>query len=576
MQPFAGAPGPNGAHTNERLPGVVYTPPEVARPMVQLALEPLVQGRSSTQLRALRICDPAIGEGAFVTEVVRVLADALRTAWHAEGIAGSDDDARRAVTPCVIGVDIDARAVGLARASIGADATTLRVGDALALTWAREFPEVFARGGFDAVVANPPYIRQERLGAHKPAMTAFASAGGGADLYVYFIELAHRILRSEGRYCLITPNKWLTAAYGRPLRSFLAVQGSIEGIVDLARTAVFADAEAFPCVVWGTVGAPRQTPIRATRGAAEAVVAEVLRDPGTPHARERWHAEPWYIDEPAERALIDRLEQTCRPLGEVVGARPARGVVTGCNRAFVIDLATRDRLVAAEPMAAPLIRPFIKGRDLRRWAAAPVERYILLVDRGTSLESLPSLEAHLAQFRDALEPRPPTHDGTWSGRKPGTYRWHELQDPVGPLVSSRSPRLLYQDIQTGPACCLDASGELVPDTTVWILPTADPFLLAVLNSSLYGWYARRRFPPALNGAVRPKREYMRALPIAAPGPDARLRIEQLVAERVALEPAWRAGQAHAARDARDLDRALDVAVLDAYELTTRERAQLAS
>src|SRR5262249_36018125 len=228
--------------------------------------------------------------------------------------------------------------------------------------------------------------------------------------------------------------------------------------------------------------------------------------------------------------------------GDLVRERPARGVVTGCNRAFVIDRAARDRLLAAEPAAAEVIRPFVKGRDVRSWLPAVPERWILLVDRGRSLAELAHVQAHLAQFRSALEPRPAGWRDIWHGRKPGSYRWYELQDPVGPLVRARCPRLLYQDIQTGPACALDRDGELVPDTTVWILPSEDRLLLAVLNSPLYGWYARRRFPPALNGAVRPKLEYIRNLPIATPSDVQRASIERLVDRRIDLEPARRAGE----------------------------------
>src|SRR4029079_2867444 len=98
----------------------------------------------------------------------------------------------------------------------------LVVGDALALE--------HGEPRYDVVVGNPPYIRQEHMTGAKSALRGFASYDGVADLYVYFIELAHRIGR---RYCLITPNKWLTAAYGRPLRAWLAEQGSVEGRADL-------------------------------------------------------------------------------------------------------------------------------------------------------------------------------------------------------------------------------------------------------------------------------------------------------------------------------------------------------
>jgi hypothetical protein len=93
------------------------------------------------------------------------------------------------------------------------------------------------------------------------------------------------------------------------------------------------------------------------------------------------------------------------------------------------------------------------------------------------------------------------------------------------------------------------------------LPTADRYLLAVLNSPLYGWYAQRRFPPALNGAVRPKHEYLRALPIATPSPDARAAIEKLVDEQLASPSP--------ALEARIAD-----AVLDVYALSRAERARI--
>ncbi|HEY0478610.1 MAG TPA: Eco57I restriction-modification methylase domain-containing protein [Kofleriaceae bacterium] len=554
-------------HGDPRSLGVVYTPPEVTEPMARVALEPLLRGRGLEEICALRICDPAIGEGAFLLAAVLVIAEHL----VASGLPA--DVARAGAVRCVHGVDVDPRAVAAARAALGAGAEQLQVGDALALDWPGAFPEVFARGGFDAVIGNPPYVRQEHLAAHKPLLRRFASYDGAADLYVYFVELAHRLARPGGRFCLITPNKWLTAGYGRALRGHLAAQHSVEGVIDLARTALFGDADAFPCIVWGTAGAPCDTPIEAARLAPGAGVE--LRGVGSPHPRERWRADPWHIDAPGDRALLEQLELRWPPLGDIVPGRPARGVVTGCNRAFVLDRVTRDRLLAAEPAAAAVIRPFVKGRDLRRWLPAEPERWILLVDRGTQLAELPGVLDHLTGFRAALEPRPGDWQGPWRGRKPGPYRWYELQDPVGPLVKACAPRLLYQDIQTGPVCALDRGGDLVPDTTVWMLPSADLYLLAVLSSPLYAWYARRRFPPALNGSVRPKLEYLRNFPIAAPGPDQRAAIEGLVTARLELEPSRRAADPCATAAARELDDALASSVLDAYALSIAERALIA-
>lgn len=558
--------------------GVVYTPPEVVVPMVELALAPLLAGRSAPELLALRVCDPALGEGAFLVEVIAAISRAVVAAWtRGDRAAPSDPDAwpsearRRVAAQCVFGVDVDRVAVEAARAATGAPAGALQIADALALDWARAFPDVFTRGGFDVVVANPPYIRQEQL-ADKAILQRFASYDGVADLYVYFLELAHQLLRPEGRYCVIVPNKWLTCSYGAPLRGFLAEQTSVDGVADLGRAPLFADADAFACIVWGANTAGRATPVRAIRAASLTALAVVTRHDDAPPVadarsfessalvpRARWGKGPWHLDGGSDHALLARLEAAFPPLGARLAQRPSRGVVTGCNRAFVIDGATRARLLDEDPASEPLIRPFVKGRDVRPWRVNAAERYILLLDRGIDLAAHRAIAAHLAPHRATLEPRPATHAGPWPGRKPGAYAWHELQDPVGPLVKARAPRLLYQDIQTAPACAID-EGNLVPDTTVWMLPTDDRFVLAVLNSPLYGWYAQRRFPPALGGAVRPKVAYLVALPIPEISAEDARRIAALVDRR------------RAEHSAPALDIEIASFVNEAYGLSRVERA----
>jgi len=493
-------------------PGVVYTPREVARAMVAHALAPLVRGRGVAELGALRILDVATGDGIFAASVVELLVE--------RGVP------RERAERCIVGVDVDEVAIAAARAALpGAD---LRVANALT--------HDFGAGLFDLVIGNPPYIRQELLaGDAKQALRGYAVFDGVADLYVYFIELAQRI---ASRWCLIVPNKWLTAQYARPLRAFLAREACVEGIVDFGSIPLFEAADAFPCIVWGARRAT--SPAIVVARATSAQVAREL-ERGAPQDRASFTAEPWAIDRDEDRALLQRLAREHAALGSIVERRPSRGVVTGCNAAFVIDRATRDALGDS-----PLIRPLVRGRDLRPFTVAP-QRFVLLVDHGTPIDDHPRIRDHLARHRARLE-----------ARKPGTYAWYELQDPVGPIVKARGARLLYQDIQTSPACALDREGELVPDTTVWMLPTDDLAILAILNSSLYHWYARRRFAPALNGAVRPKWEYLARFPIARPSPDLRAALEALVGD-----PA--------------IDRArLDALVAESYGLSSVERSLIAT
>ena len=117
-------------------------------------------------------------------------------------------------------------------------ATVLKAAEAQAAAqrffhWDLEFPEVFfdrhgqplgERGGFDAVIGNPPYVRQEQLAPIKPYLqAAYAETYHGmADLYVYFYQQGLQLLRQGGRMSYIVTNKWLRAGYGEPLRAYFA------------------------------------------------------------------------------------------------------------------------------------------------------------------------------------------------------------------------------------------------------------------------------------------------------------------------------------------------------------------
>ena len=141
----------------------------------------------------------------------------------------------------------------------------LRAADEAARTrrffhWELEFPEVFFDrqgrplgdgAGFDAVIGNPPYVRQESLGDIKPYLAGAypETYHGVADLYVYFYGQGLRQLRRGGRMGYIVTNKWLRAGYGEPLRGFFAAEGSLEEIVDFGRAPIFPDADVFPCIV---------------------------------------------------------------------------------------------------------------------------------------------------------------------------------------------------------------------------------------------------------------------------------------------------------------------------------------
>ena len=187
---------------------------------------------------------------------------------------------RRAVAErCIVGVDIDPRAVAAARAAVerfvGAPVPALRehlrVGDALA----RRLAQPVRCGRRESAVHAAGAARRR-----KHALRAVRGYDGVADLYVYFVELAHRIVRPGGRYCLIVPNKWLTAAYGAAAaRVARSASSSVEGVVDFAARALFARCRRVPVHRVGHGRRRGDAPIRAAR-AARPRVARALAGTG--------------------------------------------------------------------------------------------------------------------------------------------------------------------------------------------------------------------------------------------------------------------------------------------------------
>ncbi|MDO4246792.1 MAG: hypothetical protein Q4C89_12275, partial [Deinococcus sp.] len=124
------------------------------------------------------------------------------------------------------------------------------------------------------------------------------------------------------------------------------------------------------------------------------------------------------------------------------------GIKTGCNDAFVIDAKKREELIAADPNSAEIIKPLAVGDDIRRWHVRDKKRYLLFVRRGVEIEKYPAVLAHLEKFRERLEPRPKGWDESkpWPGRKPGTYKWYEIQDDIAYFREFDKPKIIYPEM----------------------------------------------------------------------------------------------------------------------------------
>ena len=168
----------------------------------------------------------------------------------------------------------------------------------------------------------------------------------------------------------IVTNKWLRSGYGEPLRGYFARSGAVEKLVDFGHAPVFPDADVFPCIL--ILHKPESDTDSEEREAEVTVFPreELHRTPIPDYVaananrkrRSRFTSASWSL-EPAEvDDLMDRIRAAGTPLAEYAGVEPAYGIKTGLNDAFLIDTATKERLVREDPASREVISPTCAAR----------------------------------------------------------------------------------------------------------------------------------------------------------------------------------------------------------------------
>ncbi len=372
-------------------------------------------------------------------------------------------------------------------------------------------------GGFDVVIANPPYVRQESIKEFKHQLKqAFGFFYcGTADLYTYFYKRGLEILKPSGHLCFIAPNKFMRAGYGRNTRTLLAGEATPKVVIDFGELPVF-EAGTDPSIILVEKNKPSNSVFTtAIIKTAEEItrVEKVVDQRGFQMQVAALSPACWTLERPDVLALMEKLRKAGKPLGEYVQGRFYRGVLTGLNEAFVINEATRRQLITEDAKSADLIKPWLRGRDICKWKAEWAGLYIIFTRRGTDIKKYPAIKRHLEQFQVDLEPKKSDKDKR--GRKPGTYKWFEIQDNIAYYMEFENPIIIYPDIATHMRAVI-SEDALYTDCTNFIMP-ADRYMLALIHSKLFDWYYRMSFQclgdPFNGGRIRFKTQYMELLPI---------------------------------------------------------------
>ena len=432
------------------------------------------------------------------------------------------------------------------------------------------------KSGFDIVIGNPPYVRQEDIREQKPALQAhgYVCFDGIADLFVYFYERGAKLLSDGGHLCYITSNKYFRAGYGAKLRSYLSAETRILTLIDFGDAPVF-EAIAYPSIILAQRAAP--APSHAlnaftwTPGPDISEFPALFRERAFHVPQSGLRADGWQLERPEVLALLDKLRAAGTPLGEYVRGKFYRGVLTGLNEAFVVDRATRDRLIAEHPSSAEILKPFLRGRDVKRWRCQFADKYLIKIESSENKkhpwsgkpaakaesvfkQEYPAIHRFLTAHRKALVER----------CDQGKYFW-ELRSCIY-WEAFTTPKIVIPAIDNKCNYALEAKGYFSNDKTSICVSDTPQYVLALLNSSVLWWLIRQTAASKQGGFYEFKPMYVSHLPIPATSPEKQAPIVALVDSILAAKAS------DPAADVAALEAEIDRLVYALYNLTPEEIA----
>lgn len=395
------------------------------------------------------------------------------------------------------------------------------------LEWRFEFPEVLNEQGvfvgFDVIIGNPPYIRQEEIKEFKPKLQeTYKCYTGIADLFVYFYERGLQLLKPQGLLTYISSNKYFRAAYGEKLRELLRDTTTIYDLIDFGDFPVFEEAIAYPSIISLSKikSADNQVQALSWDTAKQQNIAEfptVLHQQGLTISQENLTPEGWKLEASNILDLLAQIKNAGTPLGEYVNGRFYYGIKTGFNQAFVVDQATRDRLIDEHPSSAEVLNPFLRGRDVKRWCVDFANQYLIKIESSennkhpwsdkseTEAEEIfantyPAIYQHFIQFRELLIKRCDQGKFFWELRS--CIYWEEFE----------TPKIIYQEIATNQAFSWDNTNSYSNNKT-FLIPHANYYLLAILNSKITWFFLNYTVGKMAGGTYAMQTFYVSQIPI---------------------------------------------------------------
>ena len=552
--------------------GSIYTPQFIAR-FFSRFLRDQVPPRTYRQLKTV---DPACGSGLFLRTQLELQCDPAHDGVDSQAIESAFENAW--------GIDIDGNASQATRLSLaslylvltGKLPRRLNIFTADSFGHYESHPEL--RGYFDAVIVNPPFLSVESLGDDdRQRITEFMSddATGRIDSYLAYLRLSLELLRPGGYGLFVLPHSFLISRSGSRMRRRIADEASILCLADLSAIRVFGDVGSYVILL-----AFRKDP----EGMKERPPAGIVkcqdfvghafedfldgRQVETPlysvyEVGQEEFSEPEWIILPPVESRVRRKMRNLPSLSDL--AHVQQGLITGADDIFIVDES------AVPDGEHNVFRPLLADREMRRYdvpeRTAKSVFYPVVDGRKLTEDELrngyPQTWQHLMTHREKLEARKPVIRGN--------AKWWELAWPRNPRRLFRS-KITTPHLVITPKFSLDLSGRYAVSHTLMVVPKEDRleqellrFLLAVMNSPVFYWYAATHSHKYSRGYTMLEAKTLKPVPVPDPAsiaPGDMQRLLGLVDSRLEGGPNVA------------VEREIDDLVATFYELTEKERNAL--
>lgn len=500
-------------------------------------------------LLQLTICDPACGSGAFLNQALDFLItehryiDELQAKLFGDAMILSDVE-KSILENNLFGVDLNEESVEIAKLSLWLRTAqpnrklndlnnNIKCGNSLiddfavagdkAFNWQTAFPKIFEKGGFDVVIGNPPYVRQELLGSIQKEFFSLKYPkvyNGVADLYVYFYDLSLSIVKKNGVLGFITPNKWMERKYGFELRNHLKKYDIIQ-IINFGELKIFDDASTEPeiTIIKNELNENSEMQYAMIKSLYDAQnYFYSLKS----YKKENLNQSIWKFTDTSTNNILDKFNDSEYILSDYTNGGVYYGVKTGLNEAFIINQTLKDQISNQDSKSDEILKKMVEGDDFKKWSLFHSGRYMITTfpSKKIIIDDYPAVKAYLSSFENRIE-----QSGLKGARKKSINKWFETQDTISYYKELENPKLIYYHTASKHNFYYDCEGYHI-SANCYFISNADRYLQCVLNSSLFGYVKKFKFPAfgdsENGGRVRLDANKMNKLPIKKVSEDIKL------------------------------------------------------